>query len=113
MDKFLELSERVSNFIKEREWEKFHNPKDVAISVSIEAAELLENFQWRDDEEVDKMLEDRNYLNRITEEMADVMVYLIVMSNKLGVNLIDIALKKMEKNEEKYPVSKFKGNAFS
>jgi len=113
MDKFLELSERVSNFIKEREWEKFHNPKDVAISISIEAAELLENFQWRDDEEVDKMLEDRNYLNRITEEMADVMVYLIVMSNKLGVNLIDIALKKMEKNEEKYPVSKFKGNAFS
>ena len=112
MDKFLELSEKVSNFVRERDWEKFHNPKDVAISISIEAAELLENFQWRNDEEVDKMLEREDYLNRITEEMADVMIYLIVLSNKLGVNLIDIALKKIKKNEEKYPVSKFKGNAF-
>jgi len=112
MDKFLELSEKVSNFVRERDWEKFHNPKDVAISISIEAAELLENFQWRNDKEVDKMLEREDYLNRITEEMADVMIYLIVLSNKLGVNLIDIALKKIKKNEEKYPVSKFKGNAF-
>ncbi|MCD6141852.1 MAG: nucleotide pyrophosphohydrolase [Thermoplasmata archaeon] len=112
MDKFLELSEKVSNFVRERDWGKFHNPKDVAISISIEAAELLENFQWRNDKEVDKMLEREDYLNRITEEMADVMIYLIVLSNKLGVNLIDIALKKIKKNEEKYPVSKFKGNAF-
>jgi len=112
MDKFLELKEAVSNFVREREWEKFHNPKDIAISVSIEAAELLENFQWRNDGEIDDMLRNGEYLNSIAEEMADVMIYLVALSNKLDIDLLEVAFKKMEKNKRKYPTSKFKGNAF-
>ncbi|KAA0004269.1 MAG: nucleotide pyrophosphohydrolase [Thermoplasmata archaeon] len=112
MDKFLELREAVSDFIREREWEKFHNPKDIAISISIEAAELLENFQWRDKKEVENMLDDEEYVNSIIEEMADVMIYLIALSNKLNVDLIDASFKKIKKNEKKYPKEKFKGNAF-
>ncbi|MEA2053878.1 MAG: nucleotide pyrophosphohydrolase [Candidatus Thermoplasmatota archaeon] len=111
MDRILELKNRVSTFVNEREWKKFHNPKDIAISISIESAELLENFQWRNNEEVDAMLKNAEYFNNIKEEMADVLIYLIILSNKLEIDLIEIAFKKLRKNEKKYPADKFKGKA--
>ncbi len=101
MDRMAELKEKVASFVRERDWEKFHNPKDVAISISIEAAELLEKFQWRNNEEIEDMLKNSSYFTGIKEEMADVMIYLVALSNKLGVDLVEEAFRKMEKNPGK------------
>ncbi|MCD6299208.1 MAG: nucleotide pyrophosphohydrolase [Thermoplasmata archaeon] len=109
MDGITELKKKVASFVRERRWEKFHNPKDISISISLEAAELLENFQWRSNEEIEKMLESKSYFTGIKEEMADIMIYLVAMSNRLGVDLVEEAFKKMEKNERKYPADKFRG----
>ncbi len=111
MDKLNELEKKVSTFVKEREWVKFHTPKDIAVSISIEAAELLENFQWRDNEEIENMLKDAGYFSSVAEEMADVLIYLIALSSRLEVDLADIAFKKIKKNGEKYPIERFKGRA--
>ena len=94
-------SKVVLNFAKERDWEQFHTPENLAKSISIEAGELLECFQWDssfNEEEVRK-------------ELADVVIYCIHLANKLGVNLEDIVLEKMQENAKKYPVEKSKGNS--
>ena len=109
MDGITELKKKVASFVRERRWEKFHNPKDISISISLEAAELLENFQWRSNGEIEKMLESKSYFTGIKEEMADIMIYLVAMSNRLGVDLVEEEFKKMEKNERKYPADKFRG----
>lgn len=112
MDRLRELEKKVALFVEERQWGKFHNPKDISVSISIEAAELLENFQWRSNGEIESMLENDRYFDSIKDEMADVMIYLVALSNKLGVDLIDEAFRKMEKNERKYPAGEFKGSPF-
>jgi NTP pyrophosphatase (non-canonical NTP hydrolase) len=93
---------RIRKFRTDREWDQFHTPANLSKAISIEAAELLENFLW--DEE--------NY-NRehVLEELADVMVYCIQMADSLDVKLEDIINSKMDKNEKKYPVEKAKGNS--
>lgn len=102
MTEYDELIERIKKFNKERDWEQFHSPENLAKSISIEAGELLECFQW----------EPKKYnLEEVNDEIADIYIYLLDLANKLGVDLIDIANKKMNKNEEKYPVGKCKGKA--
>lgn len=100
MERFEKLSDKVSKFNKDREWDQFHTPSNLAKSIAIEASELLECFQWNDTE-----------FNRIDvlEELADVTNYCIQMSLVLGVDLIDIVNAKMDKTEKKYPVDKAKG----
>ena len=100
MDRLEEVSKRIDKFTKDRDWDQFHTPVNLAKSISIEANELLECFQWNDDE---YEIED------VKEELADVMNYCIQMSQVLHLDLIDIINKKMDKNELKYPVSKAKG----
>lgn len=101
MDKYEQLRNKIDRFNKDRDWDQFHTPDNMAKSVAIEAAELLECFQW-----------DSNYeLEDVTDEMADVFVYLIMMADRLNVDLIDIADKKMDKNAQKYPVDKAKGKS--
>jgi len=112
MDRMAELKEKVASFVEERQWEQFHTPKDISISISIEAAELLENFQWRSNEEIENMLKKESYFTSIKDEIADVMIYLVALSNRLRVDLVDEAFKKMEKNEDKYPVNESKGALF-
>ncbi len=109
LDRIAELKEKIRKFRDDRNWAQFHNPKDMAISISIEAAELLEHFQWKDKLEVDKKVKEDK--NKIEEEMADIYIYLLEMSDNLGIDLIEAAKKKMAKNEIKYPVEKAKGNA--
>lgn len=92
----------IIEFNKEREWDQFHAPVHLAKSIVIEAAELLECFQWNDTT-YDK--------NHVCEELADVMNYCIVMADKLGVDIEEILLQKLEKNRIKYPVEKAKGNS--
>ena len=106
MEKFSLLEEEIKKFVDEREWDKFHNPKDLAISISIESAELLENFQWRNGDEIKNLLKNNDYRNKISEEIADIFIYLIILSNKIGINLLEATFQKIEKNKEKYSLEK-------
>ena len=97
-----ETIERIRNFTIDRDWDQFHSPANLAKSISIEANELLECFQWSDE----------NYdINEVKEELADVIVYCQNMLDKLGLDVDKIVNEKMEKNEEKYPIAKAKGKA--
>lgn len=96
-----ELTEKVLQFRNERNWSQFHNPKDLAISLSLEASELLENFQWKTSEEA---IEER--MSDIKDELADVIIYSILLSNELGIDPKEAILQKIKKNELKYPVDK-------
>ena len=100
MDRLEQLKQRIDKFNKDRDWDKFHSPSNLAKSISIEANELLECFQWND---TDFNVED------VKEELADVMNYCIQMSQVLNVDIIDIINDKMDKTEKKYPVDKSKG----
>ena len=100
MDRLEEVIQRIDKFNKDRDWDQFHTPANLAKSISIEANELLECFQWSD----------TNYdIEAVKEELADVMNYCIQMSMELGVDLIDIINNKMDKTEKKYPVDKSRG----
>ena len=99
MDRYEQLRAKVQKFTDDRDWDQFHSPENLAKSVVIEAGELLECFQW-----------DNNYdLNALSDEMADVFVYLIDLADKVGVDLLEAADRKMDKNALKYPVEKAKG----
>lgn len=93
--------QEIIEFNKERDWDQFHSPENLAKSICIEAGELLECFQWNSD--YDK--------KAVCEELADVVNYCIVMTDRLQVDLEEIVLKKLEKNRQKYPVEKAKGNS--
>ncbi len=104
-----QLTERMLKFRDERDWKQFHNPKDLAISLSLEASEVLEHFQWKTNEEVAKYVKtDRE---EIGDELGDVMNNLLLLAEAVGVDILDAAEKKIEKNEKKYPVDKVKGSA--
>ncbi len=105
-----DIIDSLLEFRRERDWEQFHRPKDLAISIVLEAAELLEEFQWKTDEEVRKYLAGGG-LGPVREELADVVIYLLLMSHDLGIDLLAAVKDKIRKNEEKYPVSKAKGSA--
>ncbi len=105
------LKKFVIAFSDERDWKKFHNPKDLAISLSIEAAELLELFQWKTSEEIKEMLKDSDKYRRVCEELADVMVYGIDLADALGADISEIVKAKRESNRKKYPIEKSKGSA--
>lgn len=100
------LIKKLLDFRKERNWEQFHNPKDLALSLTLEAAELLENFQWISSEEAVVKNKDK-----IVEELADVFMYSIYIAEALDVNIEEIILKKLKKNEAKYPVEKAYGRS--
>ena len=94
-----EIMKKVKQFNKERDWDQFHSPENLAKSISIEAGELLECFQWNDNYDKEE----------VCEELADVFTYCIMMADKLNVDPEEIILKKLEKTKKKYPVEKAKG----
>ena len=100
-----ETMNQVLKFRDDRNWKQFHNPKDLAISISLEAAELLEVFQWSAD---DVVCENKKY--KIREELADVVNYCILMADSCGLDLDEIVQAKIKRNNEKYPVEKAYGN---
>ena len=101
-----ETIRRVLRFRDDRDWRQFHTPKDLAISLSLEAAELLEVFQWSGTD-----LECPDKLDRIREELADVLSYCVLMSDVCGLDLDEILNAKVDKNAAKYPVEKARGSA--
>tara|TARA_B100000614_G_scaffold140203_1_gene124644 strand:+ start:79 stop:483 length:405 start_codon:yes stop_codon:yes gene_type:complete len=102
-----ELQLRISKFCDDRDWNQFHSPKSLAMSISIEAAELLENFQWSKD---DEPLSTTNK-ESISEEIADVLIYAIRLCEVLEVDPIEISNRKIDKNAIKYPIDLSKGNS--
>lgn len=101
------LTKRIIDFRNARDWKQFHNPKDVAISLSLEAAEVLEHFQWKSKEEIEEYIKTNK--KHIGEELADVLYWILLMSHDLGIDIRGALEKKLKKNELKYPVEKAKG----
>ncbi len=104
-----EILQKIRQFRDERDWMKFHDPKNLAVSIVIEAAELLEQFQWRDENAVEQHI--RSNREQIADEIADVAIYLAELADNLGIDLIRAMNSKLEKNARKYPVAKAKGVA--
>lgn len=98
-----EIMEQIIQFTEERDWDQFHNGKDLALALSIEASELNEAFLWKKPEEVN--------IEKIKEELADVLNYAFLIAHKYDLDIKEIILTKLKKNSEKYPVSKAKGSA--
>lgn len=97
------LMEEIKKFVMERKWEKYHTPKNLAISISIEANELLEHFQWND-LSFEEIKRDGEKFKEISYEIADVFIYLFMFSYNLGIDIKKIVMEKLAMNREKYPV---------
>lgn len=106
-----ELQKKVIEFRDARDWEQYHNPKDLAISVSLEASELLEIFQWKDPQEVEAVKKDKEARRKVKEELGDILIYALNMCDAFGFDPPEVILEKLEINEKKYPVEKARGNA--
>jgi NTP pyrophosphatase (non-canonical NTP hydrolase) len=96
----------VRKFVEDREWTKYHTPRNLAESIAIEASELLELYQWG----LNGTTEDSARAGKVEEELADVVIYCIGLANVMGIDLVNAILDKMRKNEEKYPIDKYKGS---
>jgi NTP pyrophosphatase (non-canonical NTP hydrolase) len=101
------MLEKIVKFVNERNWEKFHNPKDLAISLNLEAAEVLEHFQWKSPQEINDHV--KNNKDDISDELVDVLYWVLLMSHYLDVDLKKAFERKMKQNEKKYPVDKARG----
>ena len=110
-DRLALLQEQALAFRNARDWEQFHNAKDLAISLSLEAAEVLELFQWQSSASVEALLQDPAFRSRISQELADVLTYLLLLSDRLGIDLGKAFAEKMAINDEKYPVDKAYGRS--
>ncbi len=99
-----ELKRLVVKFRDERDWKKHHKPKDLAISISLEANELLEIFQWKNESQVDELLNDPAKVEHIREELADVVIYCLSACEAIGIDLSEAVREKIAKNGKKYPV---------
>lgn len=104
-----ELREIVRGFVEERDWKQFHSPKNLSMALAIEAAELMEHFQWISAEKSRTIGEDQERLVGVGEELADVVGYALAIANELGIDLSDAMRDKMEKNAHKYPVEEYRG----
>ena len=104
-----QILDQLRQFAAERDWDQFHSPKNLSMALAVEASELLEIFQWMS--EVDSLAPDSETQQRIADELADVFVYCLLMSNKLDIDLLAAARQKLKKNAAKYPVDKVKGSS--
>ncbi len=109
MKTYQELLKKLMIFRQERNWEKFHKPKDLAMAAAIEAAELMQEFLWQTEEDVKTKV--RADKERFADEIADTVVYLMLLADDLGIDMYQAIENKMRKNAEKYPVDKCRGKA--
>lgn len=107
MSDFNQLTKRIVDFINDRDWNQFHNPKDLALSLVLESAEVMEHFQWKNNEEMEEYLKAAK--DDVGEELADVLYWVLLMSHDLKIDIKEAFEKKMSKNEAKYPIEKAKG----
>src|SRR5262249_8101103 len=104
-----QLRDAMRRFVAEREWEKFHSPKNLSMGLAVEAAELMEHFLWVDNEDSRQLGREASKKTEIADEMADVACYLLALANILGIDLSEAVFGKLAKNREKYPVEKYRG----
>jgi len=105
-----ELKDFVQRYCEDRDWDQFHNAKDLATALIIESAELLEHFRYKSEQEVEELFKNPEKREHISEEMADVLFPLLRLAQKYNVDLADVFKRKMEKNAKKYPIDKAKGS---
>ena len=104
-----ELRQIIADFVAERDWSQFHSPKNVSMALAVEAAELMENFQWLTTDASRKLANDPNKLAEVGEELADVIGYSFALANELGIDVSSAIRNKMVKNVQKYPAHEFRG----
>jgi len=104
-----ELRQRVADFAKERDWDQFHSPKNLVMALTVEAAELQEHFQWLSEEDSQALPSDKR--QAVADEIADVLVYLVRLADRLNIDMADAVTQKMARNEDKYPADKVRGSA--
>jgi len=109
MNKIDKILQKIKKFIDERDWNQFHNPKDLALSLSLEAAEVLELFQWKNKKQAQDYI--KNNKERLSEELADVFYWTLLISSKFDIDIVEALEDKLEKNKKKYPIRKSKGRA--
>ncbi|VAW63813.1 hypothetical protein MNBD_GAMMA11-715 [hydrothermal vent metagenome] len=103
------LKHRLREFAQARDWDQFHSPKNLSMALSAEVAEIIEHFQWLTEEQSRSLPE--NKLKEVETELADTLIYLVRLADKLDIDLLKAAQDKIESNEQRYPVDKAKGNA--
>lgn len=108
-DPLTDLKQRLRQFAAERDWDQFHSPKNLSMALIAEAAELVEHFQWLSEEQSASLPPDK--LAEVEQELADILIYLIRTADKLDIDLIRAAQRKIELNEEKYPPNKVRGSS--
>ncbi len=106
-----DLVREIISFRDARDWGKFHNPKDLSLAISIEAAELLEHFLWKDSRQVEDLAKDGAAIAELGTELADILIFGHLLAYRLGIDPVDAIRKKIRENAEKYPVGKAKGTA--
>lgn len=106
-----ELISLIRDFVRERNWEQYNKPSALAVSASIEMGELLELFQWKSDDEIKDILQDKDFNSALAGEIADVMVYLLRICDKAGIDPTKAIIEKMKQNSKKYPVKEWSGKA--
>lgn len=104
-----QLRDRVRAFVDERDWNGFHNPKNLSMSIAIEAAELMEEFQWLTGPESDRALADAAHRQRVRHELADVLIYCLSLANALEIDLSEAVLEKLALSAAKYPADVYRG----
>lgn len=109
MNQLDELKEKLKEFNKKRDWDQFHSPKNIAMALSVEASEIVEIFQWMQDEQSYDLGSDDK--EKLGDELGDVFLYLQLLASKYDIDLLEVAKKKLAKNEKKYPVNKAKGSS--
>ena len=105
-----ELKTLIESFVDERDWKQFHSPKNLSMSISIEASELMELFQWLSLDEAKEVMKEGELREHAIDEIADVMIYALAFCQRNNIDVSYAIKQKMEKNMKKYPVEKFKGN---
>ena len=105
----LMLRDKLRAFAEARDWDQFHSPKNLSMALMVEVAELMEHFQWLTEAQSSDLATENK--NAVSEELADILLYLVRLSDKLGVDLLEAALHKMEKNAVKYPAEQVRGSA--
>lgn len=108
-ESFVILQERIRKFARERDWEQYHTPKNLSMAVIVEAAELVEHFQWLSAEQSESLSSEK--LEEISEELADVLIYLIGLADRLNIDLLAAANRKLIINEKKYPAERVRGKS--
>jgi NTP pyrophosphatase (non-canonical NTP hydrolase) len=104
-----QLRERLAQFASDRDWDQFHSPKNLSMALIAEAAELVEHFQWLSEEESKNLPADKH--DEVAMELADILIFLIRISDKLGIDPVQTAWQKIQVNESRYPVDRVKGSA--